>query len=388
MKLLLYLWGANNEEALRKNLIKSGHEVITFSQKCMNYTRDIDLAQKMIMKINEIHADGVISFNYFPIISMVCDATKTTYYSWVYDCPHFTLYAKTLSLACNRVGIFDKAMVDELMSRGINTVFHLPLSSDAEGFSEAIDKNRKKISLAGEYKYDVSFVGSLYTDEHNYFDTIYQDGTPDSVASYIKKYAGNYTLCPSYQDIEEDDLIDAAVAMNSMGLMLGDDYNAEPLDILMPSVFEKKLTVIERDKLLHELSADKDIRFGLYTGSKTDIKNCGTCGYSDMMPCVFNASKVNLNISLRSIKSGVPLRVMDIMAAGGFVLSNYQPEIAELFKEDEEIVMFRDLDEAISKIKYYLGNEEERDKIALRGTLAVKERFGYADSLDKLLKKV
>lgn len=385
MKLLLYLWGANNEEVLRKNLIKSGHEIITFSQKCMNYTRDIDLAQKMIMKINEVHAEGVISFNYFPIISMVCDATKTTYYSWVYDCPHFTLYAKTLSLPCNRIGIFDKSMVDALKARGINTVFHLPLAVSVEEFNEAIVRNRKKLASNDEHKYDVSFVGSLYTDEHNYFDMLYPNEVPASVTSYIEKYSGQYNLTPSYEDIAEDDLVDAAVAMNSLGLALGEDYNDEPLDILMPSVFEKKLTIIERDRLLHEIAADQSIRFGLHTGSKTDIKNYGTCGYSDMMPCVFNASRINLNISLRSIHSGVPLRVMDIMASGGFVLSNYQPEIAELFKEDKEVVMFRSLEEAIVKIKYYLEHEDERLSIAVAGKRAVTERFGYRDLLGQLL---
>lgn len=385
MKLLLYLWGANNEEVLRKNLIKSGHEIITFSQKCMNYTRDIDLAQKMIMKINEVHAEGVISFNYFPIISMVCDATKTTYYSWVYDCPHFTLYAKTLSLPCNRIGIFDKAMVDALKIRGINTVFHLPLAASAEEFDEAIAKNRKKLVSDGEYKYDVSFVGSLYTDEHNYFDMLYPNEVPASVTSYIEKYSGQYNLTPSYEDIAEDDLVDAAVAMSNLGLTLGEDYNDEPLDVLMPSVFEKKLTIIERDRLLHKIAADQSIRFGLYTGSKTDIKNYGTCGYSDMMPCVFNASRINLNISLRSIHSGVPLRVMDIMAAGGFLLSNYQPEIAELFKEDKEVVLFRSLEEAITKIKYYLEHEDERLSISLAGKRAVAERCGYRDLLGQLL---
>ena len=385
MKLLLYLWGANNEEVLRRNLIQAGHEIITFGQKCTNYTRDIDLAQKMIMKINETHADGVISFNYFPIISMVCDATKTTYYSWVYDCPHFTLYAKTVGLPCNRIGIFDESMVDALNSRGIKTVFHLPLAASVEEFDSAITKNRKKLAPTGEYKFDVSFVGSLYTDEHNYFDAIYQNGVPKSVSSYLDKYTGEYTLCPSYEDIDEDDLVDAAIAMNGMGLALGEDYNDEPLDILMSAVYEKKLTVIERDRLLHKLAADKNICFGLYTNSKTDIKNCGTCGYSDIMPCVFNASRINLNISLRSIHSGVPLRVMDIMASGGFVLSNYQPEIAELFKEDEEVVMFRNLDEAVDKIHYYLEHEDERLRISLAGKRAVIERFGYDDMIEKLL---
>lgn len=385
MKLILYSWGANNEKVLQNNLIKLGHEIIVFARKCENYTRDIMLAQELIGLINERHVDGVISFNYFPIISMVCDTTKITYYSWVYDCPHFTLYAKTVGLPCNRIGIFDKAMVKTLNERGINTVFHLPLAADTDGFDRAIAKNKKKIAGNEKYRFDASFVGSLYTDEHNYFDMLYQNSVPESVKAYLQKYAGNYLSEPSYIDIDEDDLVDAAVWMNENGLMLGEDYNFEPLDILMPSVYEKKLTVMDRDALLHKIDIDNDIHFGLYTNSKTDIGNYGICTYSDMMPCVFNASKINLNISLRSIHSGVPLRIMDIMASGGFVLSNYQPEIEEMFETDSEIVTYSCFEECEEKVKFYLKNNSIRERIAISGYERIKKNYSYSKSLTVLL---
>ena len=38
---------------------------------------------------------------------------------------------------------------------------------------------------------------------------------------------------------------------------------------------------------------------------------------------MFANSKVNLNITLRNIKTGIPLRALDIMGAGGFLLTNY-----------------------------------------------------------------
>ncbi len=48
---------------------------------------------------------------------------------------------------------------------------------------------------------------------------------------------------------------------------------------------------------------------------------------------VFYSSKININMTLRSIESGVPLRIIDIMSIGGFVMSNNQEEIPELFEE-------------------------------------------------------
>ena len=121
MKLLLYSWNANNERLLADNLIGMGFEVIWFRKECRHYTRDMELAMEMIPFIHSQGVEGVISFNYFPIVSMICNTCKLPYYSWVYDCPHFTLYAKMVMLPCNHIGIFDREMVRQLEEYGVRT---------------------------------------------------------------------------------------------------------------------------------------------------------------------------------------------------------------------------------------------------------------------------
>ena len=112
--------------------------------------------------------------------------------------------------------------------------------------------------------------------------------------------------------------------------------------------------------------------------------NYGTVDYHTQMPLVFAGSKINLNISLRSIHSGIPLRVLDIMACGGFVLSNWQPELVEHFVNGVEIVTFDSLGECLDKIVYYLTHEEERKQIAAAGQRKVRELFSYRSGLEKL----
>ena len=56
------------------------------------------------------------------------------------------------------------------------------------------------------------------------------------------------------------------------------------------------------------------------------------------MPYVFRNSRINLNITLRSIKSGIPLRCMDIYGAGGFLLSNYQTDLFDVIVTDDRLV--------------------------------------------------
>lgn len=69
--------------------------------------------------------------------------------------------------------------------------------------------------------------------------------------------------------------------------------------------------------------------------------------YYTVMNKIFYLSKINLNITLPSIESGIPQRVLDIMGSGGFVLTNYQPEIEEVFEIGKDIEVFHTLEELV-----------------------------------------
>lgn len=409
MKLILYSWNANNEQVLSDNLTGLGFEVIWFRKECRHYTRDMELAMELIQQIHAGGAEAVLSFNYFPIISMVCHTCQIPYYAWVYDCPHFTLYARQMNDACNHIGVFDRDMVRQLEGYGISTAYHVPLSADTEYFGKVVgsapEKEREK------YRCDVSFVGSLYTDEHNYFDMLFPETGGSALGNRPGKDAGSRykgmlldtvsRQCFSYQ---EDYLRQAVTGgqialsvlqedMERQGLMLGEDYFARPEDILLAAVLEKKVTVEERRMLLSKIAGclrGTEMDFRLYTGSDTrDLPklhrhNRGRVDYRTQMPLVFAGSRINLNITLRSIHSGIPLRVLDIMACGGFVLTNRQPEIAEHFKDGAEVATYSSLEECVDKVCYYLAHEEERKKIAQAGYKKVKEAFSYREGLLKL----
>lgn len=102
------------------------------------------------------------------------------------------------------------------------------------------------------------------------------------------------------------------------------------------------------------------------------------------MPFIFHQSKINLNITLRSILSGIPLRCLDIMGAGGFLLSNYQPELAEYFENGKEMVMYESQYDLLNKIDYYLSHEEEREEIARCGRIKIEKEFSYSKALPKI----
>lgn len=99
----------------------------------------------------------------------------------------------------------------------------------------------------------------------------------------------------------------------------------------------------------------------------------GPIDWEESMPAVFKHSRINLNITLRSIQTGILLRAFDIMGAGGFLLSNYQEDFLDYFIPGEDFVYFEDENDMLLKIEYYLNHDKERKEIACNGYEKVKK---------------
>ena len=94
------------------------------------------------------------------------------------------------------------------------------------------------------------------------------------------------------------------------------------------TVLSYKIAQLERREVIGALSPHFDM--DVYTDDESGFvraRNRGLADYGKETPVIFNRSRINLNLTLRSIRSGIPLRVWDIMAAGGFCISNRQAEM-------------------------------------------------------------
>ena len=114
----------------------------------------------------------------------------------------------------------------------------------------------------------------------------------------------------------------------------------------------------------------------------------GYVDYYTQMPMVFSQSKVNLNISLKTVRTGIPLRVIDVMGCGGFVLTNYQEEIGEYFAMGEECAVYESMEDLCEKTIYYLNHEQERQQIARAGYERVKRDFTFEDRIQRMFEGI
>ncbi len=90
--------------------------------------------------------------------------------------------------------------------------------------------------------------------------------------------------------------------------------------------------------------------------------------FEEMMD-IFGASKINLNFSgvAGSDRMVLKGRLSLVCLAGGFLLTEYVPGIENYFEIDKEIVCFKNAEEMVNKVIYYLSHDEERQAIAQAG---------------------
>lgn len=152
-------------------------------------------------------------------------------------------------------------------------------------------------------------------------------------------------------------------------------------------VINRKITGLERNDLIRTIAERHP--FDLFTHDRTfslhGVTNHGTVDNYQEMPLVFNRSRINLNISLRSILSGIPQRAFDIMGSGGFLLSNYQNDFPEYFTPGEDFDFYESKGDLLDKINYYLSHETERIQIAGNGHDKIAAAHTYRHRVREML---
>ncbi len=387
MRILYYDWDEFNGDDLRDAMYRLGYFVevlkIRLSDGRIRKSTCDELRERLKRAEDGIRFyDAVFSFDFFPEVSEVCQDLGVKYVSWVFDCPHYPLFSEQLANPVNSVHIFDRMLCDELEGRGcVTTIHHTPLAVNAERLKKA------GLAATGEidYLHDVSFIGNLYDNEFNFYD---QASFPEE----LKEYLGDVFEAQQKiygADILSDKRVISGDIMHELRVWISFentgkfhiDYDRAILDIL-----RKKVTILERRRIMEELG--KRFNTVIYTTKDAKdipgVQNLGLADYTDLMPRVFHRSKVNINITMRCIQSGIPLRVMDVLAAGGFLLTSYTPEIAEQFVDGEDLAIAWTPEELIEKAGYYLEHDDERKEIARRGQQKVFEKFGYERLLPEI----
>lgn len=395
MHILMYRWKAYNYRDIEQTFLLLGHTVDNIEQELGSYDVSPEFERVIEEKIRGTHYDMVFTVNYFPLISNVCERTGVNYVSWTCDNPLISMYHESVFHACNYIFTFDKTNYLEFRGMGVKHIWYLPLAVDTERMDALLgapeETGRRKAAQDPEmqkYRGDVAFVGSLY--ERNSYDKI-----KNRLPEYLRGYFD--AVMEAQLNISGANIVEPMLTTNILE-QLQEYFQLEKSEgsfsdlglIFQTTVLGFKIAEIERRRALIELS--KHYRVNVYSNSDVSdllrIQYCGSVDYWSEMPKVFRMSKINLNFTIPNIKSGIPLRIWDVLGCGGFLLTNYQAEIPYYFKEGEDLVCFDGLEDLCEKVGYYLEHEEERKRIAWNGYHKVREKHSYIERIHTILDTV
>lgn len=376
-RILIYCWGALGEAAFVESVRSTGRECITFSRKMNDYHADGTFAKEILELIHGKQAEAVFSYDYFPLLSMICNTNHIPYVSWIYDCPMNTLLSGTLGNESNYIFCFDAWYTERLFQLGAKQIYHFPLGVEENTLAKIQRKEEESPGLREQYGCGISFVGNLYNGERNRLRraelTEYTHGYVEGlIRSQMLIYGYNLLSDSLNQQVVEE-------IISKCQLKLGERYRDDSWQMAADAI-GVEVTAREREQILHMLSDRHPVALYSSYPVAEEIKGKylqekGYADYEKEMPLIFHNSKINLNITSRTIQSGIPKRVLDILACGGFCLTNYQPEIGEYFEDSVDLVMYSGMADLAAKAEYYLEHEEERLAIAESGSRKVREVF-------------
>ena len=318
MKILFYKWQVFNQSDI-KNAFEQAGCSISFYEEDSETRKSTDL--RLLTDVIKEY-DLVFSVNYFSRLSDARTLAKRKYAAWTVDSPMISMYHKSVFNPCNYLFIFDKFCYLQFKQMGVKNIFYLPLAADAKRIEFLIEQTPD--SDLKKFESDISFVGGMY--HKNSYDAIY-----DSLPDYLKGYFD--AAMQAQLDIFGENIFDRLLSVDILQ-KLSDcvQFQNEPdsfsdLKLIFTNTFLGfKMAQIERIECLNILA--KNFNVDLYTDKSHDalhnINIRGTVDYNIDMPKVFNQSKINMNFTIRNIRSGLPLRIWDILAAGGFLLQIFR----------------------------------------------------------------
>lgn len=359
------------------------------------YDRELDYSAVSMEEIDRLaeyirthHVTHALSTHLIYNLAVAAAMAQIKYMAIIWDAPYNKLFTPYGRAENCWFSVFDRIDAQRFREAGFRHILYQPLAVNQ------YDIRRWKAlgKLGGSYYNDVCFIGSLYDQNaydkelvqmpavlRDYFDSIFEEAAFrwDGEERVHGKTGKEVVRC---------------LEMALPAFALGNSSEVDDERWFEDLYLVRKLANIERVGVLNLLAEYFHVTCSTYRGSGADslkgVRVTPPVEEGEAFAIMAARSRINLNISLKGIRGGTPKRVMDIMGAGGFMLTNYCEETAGLFEEGREIEMFRTPEELVDKTAYYLKHEEERKTIAAAGQRKVLENYTYDKSLKELIEWV
>lgn len=328
-----------------------------------------DDVQRLFTTLGEFQPDFIIGSNYAGmdatgLFARFFEDAKIPHVSWFADTPRMILHDRVVHCSpYSVVATWERAYIPHLKKLGFEHVIYMPLATDPALFHG---------EPGGPVARPLAFVGtSMIEQAQEAWEKL--NDLPDVVRALLEAFeAGLVTRERFAQGIS------AILGQDALEGRSPRELRIIELCLVYEATRRQRAEMaLALEPLGLEVRGDPNWRQVL---ARVD----GPVGYYDDLAGFYRTTAINVNNTSLQMKTTVNQRVFDCPAAGGFLITDKQTDLLELF-DKSEVVTYETLDELRDKVTYYLNKPDERSEIVRRAQRRVSSEHTLRHRLETLV---
>lgn len=333
----------------------------------VEFTKGENWEDNLRDRILRFGPDFVYTINNIGVITKLHVEAVIPYVSWFIDDPFLWWLGEermedAVSSYCV-LFVCDRTHIDRLKKIGFEYIYYLPFATNPRIFKpiELTDQERERFGC------NISFAGSSINSGD--FQKWYR--WAEDIA---KRHSEGKTIMDEAAELKSQNYIleisdilnEIQNSLDSFIPFKGEGECKAFLDVVehkANSIYRKKIIEAVRDFGLYLYGDEGWVAAPPGAGTSIGVNFFGSLDNRTELPKLYNASKINLNMTQSQTPTSPPIRPFDVAGCGGFLLSDYRRDLGEFFEIEKEIVCYRDKDDLCKKVVYYLDHPQERQEI-------------------------
>ena len=335
---------------------------------------------------NEYKPDIVFCINYIQNLSELCERHNKPFLCWEIDPSIDSVEYHQTDPGRSFIFTYRKENIDLFFRAGFINVYYHPLGANPQRRFPVFLRDDEKEKYTG----GVSFVGA---------SMVYQSQV---------LFARFLTLCSAFG-------LDARQCVDRANRIL-DEQRRDFSGFCIPALLKEYFPELYADSLklqsfrvnpvmlLGEIAASEKRLFYLKALEGFSVSLWGDAGWQRIagngavyrgeaghrfeLNKIYSASLINVDINRLYQTDIVTMRVFDVLACGGFVLTEHSDSLNELFRVGDELETYGSVDEMRAKVGYYLSHPASARQIAQRGMERVLRDHTIEQRVQKMLEIV
>lgn len=352
--------GYHLQAECRSALAALGHRVHSVPIRAQAGDDAAAVLQRILVAAVQVRPDFVLTVNHLGFdaqgaLAQALEQVEMPVAVWYVDSPLFVLRQwRALAPQVTSVFVWERSYVPLLQRMGMQDVHWLPLGADTASMA-----GPQTPPLPGR----VAFVGSSWQGQAQMWQA--------RVAPQVRAQAAKLT---------------AALLQSRAALLPAlAEHGAQPgaADWLAAATFAASCA--QRTALLEaapplDVWGDEGWRAAL-----PEAAHHGPIDYGPALSQVYRSATVNLNVTSLQMPTAVNQRVFDLPAAGGFLLTDAQEDVASFFEPGVEVSLYHDADELRERAHWYLTHPQACAAQVLRAHARVLREHTYVHRLQSLI---